>query len=161
VRELHPVQWAIRPLKKYSVFSGRAPRAEYWWFSLGVILWVVVFDFLERLAPDTDLLSAIFNLAIVVPSIAVTVRRLHDTDRPGWWMLIFVAPVVIVTTAAVWIGISGAEPDSLSTLFLVMGFAIIADVIALFVFMARPGTDGPNRYGPDPYGPDNLEEVFA
>jgi len=125
------------------------------------MLCAVVFDFLERLAPDTDLLSAIFDLAIIVPSIAVTVRRLHDTDRPGWWVLIFVAPVVVVMTAAVWMGISGVEPDRFYAFFLIMGFAMIVDLIALFVFMARPGSVGPNRYGPDPYGPDQLEEVFA
>ncbi|MCZ8235565.1 MAG: DUF805 domain-containing protein [Inhella sp.] len=68
---------------KYATFSGRATRAEYWWFFL--------FTFLGSLIPIVGL---IFALAVLIPSIAVAVRRLHDTDRSGWWILIGLIPLV-------------------------------------------------------------------
>ena len=68
---------------KYATFSGRATRAEFWWFFL--------FTFLGGLIPIVGL---IFALAVLIPSIAVAVRRLHDTDRSGWWLLIGLIPLV-------------------------------------------------------------------
>ena len=68
---------------KYATFSGRPTRAEFWWFFL--------FTFLGGLIPIVGL---IFALAVLIPSIAVAVRRLHDTDRSGWWLLIGLIPLV-------------------------------------------------------------------
>ena len=81
--------------KKYADFSGRARRAEFWWFwavNLGV--WVVL-AILSGIS-DTlgNLLAGIYWLAILVPSLAVAVRRLHDTNKSGWWLLIALVPVV-------------------------------------------------------------------
>lgn len=73
---------------KYADFTGRASRSEYWWFFL--------FVFLASLGTSMihEVLGGIFALATLVPSIAVTARRLHDTNRSGWWQLIYFVPVI-------------------------------------------------------------------
>ena len=122
---MSPVDWATRPLKKYADFSGRAPRAEYWWFYLLIIIGYVIATILDsmlglgQMVGPYGVLMCIFALAILVPSIAAGIRRLHDTDRSGWWLLIVLVPIV--------------------------------GVIVLIVFFVTQGTQGPNKYGDDPY----------
>ena len=74
--------------KKYATFDGAARRSEYWWFCL--------FNFIAGLvvAAISTKLSYALTLATLLPGLAVTVRRLHDTDRSGWWMLIGLVPLV-------------------------------------------------------------------
>ena len=93
------MNWYLEVLKKYAVFSGRARRKEYWMFTLvnGVIAFVL--GMIEGLTSDvssTDpgALGIIYGLAVFIPSIAVAVRRLHDTDRSGWWLLIALIPLI-------------------------------------------------------------------
>jgi uncharacterized membrane protein YhaH (DUF805 family) len=89
-------------LSQYVGFGGRARRAEYWWFVLFSVLIGVVTSILdvalgtdfEGSSPSRGLLSLIANLALFLPSLAVAVRRLHDTDRSGWWVLIGLIPLV-------------------------------------------------------------------
>jgi uncharacterized membrane protein YhaH (DUF805 family) len=94
------VNWYVQVLKKYADFSGRARRKEYWMFVLFNIiisLGLTIVDFMigtYSLAHGIGLLGSIYALAILIPGIAVTVRRLHDTDRSGWWILIVLIPVV-------------------------------------------------------------------
>jgi uncharacterized membrane protein YhaH (DUF805 family) len=88
------VRWFLEPLKKYSEFSGRARRKEYWWFTLftaGVSVVLALFDVMIGWA---GILAGLFSLAILVPSIAVTVRRLHDINRSGWWTLLGIVPLI-------------------------------------------------------------------
>ncbi len=87
------MSWFIEALKKYAVFSGRARRKEYWMYTLFVCIFYVVFLGIG-LAVDHPLIGVLFYLAILVPSLAVTVRRLHDTGRTGWWVLIGLVPLV-------------------------------------------------------------------
>lgn len=94
-----PVRWFLEPLKKYADFSGRARRSEYWWFSMFTTTISLFLGFVEGMmgvAPDSkySLFAGVWCLAIMVPSIAVTVRRLHDTNRSGWWFLISLIPIV-------------------------------------------------------------------
>ena len=90
----------FRSLKKYAVFSGRARRKEYWYFILFNILINIVLSVVDGLTGNFDpatnigLLSGIYTLAILIPSIAVSVRRLHDTGRSGWWLLISFVPLI-------------------------------------------------------------------
>lgn len=87
------MSWFVEVLKKYAVFSGRARRQEYWMFTLVaslIYLGLVVLG----LAMDTELPELLFALAILLPSWAVSVRRLHDTGRSGWWVLIGLVPCV-------------------------------------------------------------------
>ena len=81
--------------KKYADFSGRARRSEYWWFVLAYALVVLVVDVLAIASGShlfTFLLLAVI-LAVFLPSLAVTVRRLHDTNRSGWWVLLGFIPL--------------------------------------------------------------------
>jgi len=73
---------------KYVDFNGRAKRPEYWWFFL--------FCFLVSLALGmvSNTISLLFSLGTLLPSLAVGARRLHDTDRSGWWQLLWIIPVI-------------------------------------------------------------------
>ena len=78
------MNYYLEVLKKYAVFSGRARRAEYWYFYL--------FNFIIGVLFAIGTLGGIYSLAVLIPSIAVTVRRLHDTNHSGWWLLISFIP---------------------------------------------------------------------
>ncbi len=92
------MNWYLEALKKYAVFSGRARRTEYWMFYIFYIIFAVVLFIIDNIlgigGEDGGLLSGLFVLAMVIPSIAVTFRRLHDTDRSGWWLLIGLVPLI-------------------------------------------------------------------
>jgi len=93
------MNWYIEVLKKYAVFSGRARRKEYWMFTLFSTIIALVLGFIEGIvgiAPETNqsILVGIYTLAVLIPSIAVSVRRLHDTGRSGWWVLIGLVPII-------------------------------------------------------------------
>lgn len=83
-------------LSKYATFTGRAGRPELWWWYLGVFVVASAASLLDGLffGPDVSLIAGLVGLALVTPNIAVSVRRLHDTDRSGWWMLIGLVPVL-------------------------------------------------------------------
>jgi uncharacterized membrane protein YhaH (DUF805 family) len=152
------MEWMILPFKRYAEFSGRSRRMEYWMFALLNVIVVTVLMFvvlgaggaasvleaeasgdpsagLAALFGGMGLLILVWILAIFIPSIAVTVRRLHDRDMSGWWYL-----------GAI---ICGMIPY--------IGFLVS---IAFLVLMALPGTPGPNRFGPDPKGVGEAE-TFA
>ncbi|HAH48461.1 DUF805 domain-containing protein [Gimesia sp.] len=91
------MNWYLAVLKKYADFSGRARRKEYWMFILFNILISFVIGILGAIIGETGglitvSLSGLYSLFIFIPSIAVTVRRLHDTNRTGWWILISLIP---------------------------------------------------------------------
>ncbi|MCD2453615.1 DUF805 domain-containing protein [Methylicorpusculum oleiharenae] len=86
--------------KKYSVFKGRATRSEYWYFTLFNILAVGLFGLIDQLMGTFNFdagygpLSAIYTLAMILPGLGVSIRRLHDTGRSAWWFLITAIPVL-------------------------------------------------------------------
>jgi uncharacterized membrane protein YhaH (DUF805 family) len=80
-------------LTQYVGFTGRARRSEYWYFALFGILVSIVLSFLQ-LATNTSWITTIVGLALFLPSLAVSVRRLHDTGRSGWWILIGLIPLI-------------------------------------------------------------------
>src|SRR5688572_17106125 len=92
------MEWMLMPLKRYAEFSGRSRRKEYWMYLLGLIIVGIVVGLIESalgLGPVIWLygpLTALLLVATFVPSLAVGVRRLHDTDRVGWWILLPVVP---------------------------------------------------------------------
>ena len=94
------MSWFIAALKKYAVFGGRSRRREYWYFVLFSSIITVVLSIIDGVIGTLDsttglgLLSGIFTLAILIPTIAVSVRRLHDIDRTGWWFLISFIPLI-------------------------------------------------------------------
>tara|TARA_B110000003_G_scaffold55462_1_gene55501 strand:+ start:332 stop:739 length:408 start_codon:yes stop_codon:yes gene_type:complete len=94
-------------VKKYATIEGRASRSEFWWFTLFLVLGGILFDVLDAVLgwqfgePDIfgnrpGVLNLLFNLAVLVPIVCVTARRLHDVNRSGWWMLIPLTVIGII-----------------------------------------------------------------
>jgi uncharacterized membrane protein YhaH (DUF805 family) len=94
------MNWYLGVLKKYAIFGGRARRKEYWYFFLFSLLISIVLSIIDSATgsfdPETGLglLSGIYSLAVLIPTLAVSVRRLHDTNRSGWWLLIGLIPLI-------------------------------------------------------------------
>jgi uncharacterized membrane protein YhaH (DUF805 family) len=88
------MHWYLDVLKQYAVFDGRARRQEYWMFILIHVIIVIVLSTIEGVIGLGGMLSTIYTLAVLVPNIAVAVRRLHDTSRSGWWVLIGFIPLI-------------------------------------------------------------------
>ncbi len=86
--------WKVVVLERYALFTGRAGRAEYWWFVLANFIVLLILGALGRVSVIFNVLYALYSLALIVPSIAVGIRRLHDTGRSGWWLLILLVPLV-------------------------------------------------------------------
>ncbi len=125
--------------KHYIDFQGRARRAEFWWFILVYIVIDIVLTIIDNML-GTPILSGLFGLAMLLPSIGVAVRRLHDTNRTGWWVLLPVVPFIL---GALCLFVVPA-------LALVFYLAGLACMILLIVWYATAGTSGSNQYGPDP-----------
>ncbi|MCK5847953.1 MAG: DUF805 domain-containing protein [Caldisericia bacterium] len=109
------MEWYLKPWKKYVDFSGRARRKEYWTFTLinGLISGIITGITTGGIAGAANggmsagmtagsVISLIFSFAILLPSLAVTVRRLHDTNRNGWLILISLIPIVGWIIVLVW-----------------------------------------------------------
>ena len=93
------MSWFLAALGKYATFAGRARRREYWFFFLFYLLIYFALSFLDSLFGTFDpkrgvgLLSGVFALGMLLPSLAVGARRLHDIGRSGWWLLISLIPL--------------------------------------------------------------------
>jgi len=193
MQELSPIGWALRPLKRYAEFSGRSSRAELWWFVLGFfVFWIaaviLLFGVLAGLgashgAPSAGIVGAfgiiwllfvIGSLALLVPWLAVQVRRLHDIDRSGWWLggfyllyliyAVLMGSVMFGMVAAMKAGNAPPDPAAFGAGFGIAGLLGLLQfvyMIVLIVFYCLPGTAGPNRFGPDPYGRDQFDKIFA
>ncbi|MDD4180453.1 MAG: DUF805 domain-containing protein [Victivallaceae bacterium] len=81
-------------LKKYAVFEGRADRKEFWIFWLFNFVIGMILGIIGKVIGMGGFLSGIYTLAVLIPVIAVTIRRLHDTGRSGWWILISFVPII-------------------------------------------------------------------
>lgn len=103
------MEWYLQALQKYAEFNGRARRMEYWMFALFNMIISLVLGLIEGLAGGPGVLAGLYNLAVFIPSIAVSVRRLHDTDRSGWWLLIGLVPLVGVIALLVFM-VSDSQP---------------------------------------------------
>lgn len=134
--------------QNYANFQGRAARSEYWFFALFVFIVAGILSALMFATVDFNTgqisglgyvviaILAVFYLGILIPSIAVAVRRLHDRNMSGWWYLGF-----IVLSAIPFVG-------------------IVASIAMLVIFCLK-GTDGDNRFGPDPLRPSARADIFA
>lgn len=137
---------------KYANFRGRAQRSEYWWWILFYLIASVAAVILDLLAGTdnitnsaseleaTGLFELLVSLALLIPTFAVTSRRLHDIDRSGWWQLLpLVAFVAFVLTPVA------------PTLAVILAFGgFLALTIVLIVWLVRDSDRGPNRFGPSP-----------
>jgi uncharacterized membrane protein YhaH (DUF805 family) len=183
------MEWMILPFKRYFDFKGRSRRKEYWMYTLFVVIVSIVLSILDTVlglggsaTGDADLtgtsagasgavsgglLSNIFSLATIIPSLAVGVRRLHDTDRSGWWILLPLGPIVIgaiLMGASFMSAMSGGSAgfSGIALFGMIMLLGGFACAILLLVWYCTAGTPGPNRFGEDPKGQGtNADEVFG
>jgi len=179
----------FQPLVKYVDFQGRARRSEFWLWVLfriivgmvsGSIVTSVMFSGMNFQNPDPSQFMAryfqvvpviqLINLALLLPSIAVAVRRLHDINRTGWW---YIMPIVVSIAGFIVFFISfGAKLITMAggadhmtdqqglqfvlsmfgSIFLYLILPILVAEIVMLVFYVTDGTPGSNRFGPDPKG---------
>jgi uncharacterized membrane protein YhaH (DUF805 family) len=95
------IEWMTLPLKRYADFSGRSRRKEYWMFVLGVFIAAIVLGIVEGVAGLSGMVLGVYGplttlllVGIIVPSIAVQVRRFHDQDKSGWFVLLALVPFI-------------------------------------------------------------------
>ena len=90
------IDWFKKGLRNYTNFSGRARRKEYWYFSLVhsiLIVTAMIVDYII-FGSETGLFYVVVMLGLFIPSVSVAIRRLHDTSRSGWWMLLAFIPLI-------------------------------------------------------------------
>lgn len=179
------MEWMLMPLKRYADFSGRSRRTEFWMWvlfqfliGLGFVVIMMVVGGAAALSGDPTqlmavggivlvlyLLNFLLMLAFFIPNLAVTIRRLHDTNRSGFWVWLFWGPYLAMLFSLFVVG-AGAASNSQEgamaggLLYLISALALMVGGIVLLVFMFLEGTRGPNRYGADPKGAD-TSQVFA
>ncbi len=91
------MNWYLTVLKKYAVFNGRASRSEYWYFALFNIIIAFALGFITRLI-NSPFLVYIYDVAILIPSIAVGVRRMHDVGKSGWYIIVPIYNLILACT---------------------------------------------------------------
>ena len=128
--------------KKYCSFKGRASRSEFWWFCLFTFILNIIVALLGSLLPALgSIVSAVQALWLLLPTVSVSTRRLHDRNLSGWWQ--------VLPLAAVLPAIAGAVLGADALLVLAGSAAALASLGLLVVYVLK-GTTGPNRFGPDP-----------
>lgn len=88
------MHWYLAVLSKHAIFDGRSHREEYWMFVLFDLIIILVLMVLSVVVAPSMVILVLHRLAVAVPGIAVTIRRLHDTGRSGWWCLIGFIPII-------------------------------------------------------------------
>lgn len=142
---------------KYFIFSGRAPRPEYWWFALFVILGALVADRVDAAIFPASAIppaSTLFQIGTFFPFLAVSWRRMHDTGRPGW--LVFLP--MIVSVAFIFLStmgfLSGPNPTSSAdpgnTRFVILGALQVVAAVFILWWLSQPTESEPNAYGSPP-----------
>ena len=128
--------------KKYCCFKGRASRSEIWWFCLFTFILNMVVALLGSFLPAlASIISAVLGLWLLLPTVGISTRRLHDRNFSGWWQAL---PLAAALPA-----IAGAVLEA-NWLLMLAGSAAGLASLALLILYALKGTAGPNRFGPDP-----------
>ena len=99
-------------LGNYATFSGRASRSEFWWFLLFTFVLQIALSILSGVLPPVMIVYIVVMLALFLPSLAVYARRMHDLDRSGWWILIFLVPLLNIIMVLVWYTQRGTQGDN-------------------------------------------------
>lgn len=143
--------------ENYANFSGRARRKEFWMFFLffmilSFVTGIVAAIFVPIMGLFALLIFGLWYLALIIPTLAVTIRRFHDSGRSGWWYLANFAPFVPAIVLPLLIGGSSTEPSGLFTgliAWLIVGLSVIISLvpIVLLFLNSEPGT---NQWGPNP-----------
>ncbi|WP_343559993.1 DUF805 domain-containing protein [Kiloniella sp. b19] len=84
----------FQPFKKYADFNGRARRSEFWPFMLFIIIASLLVQSIDAVTQANGMVTLVFSIVVLLPQLAVTVRRLHDTNRSGWWCFLYLVPLV-------------------------------------------------------------------
>ncbi len=177
------MSWMFLPFRRFAQFRGRSRRKEYWMF---ILFLTIVYSLFVGVAVAMGVSAAtggpgsssvlgmmgslgalaifvgLFWLVTLIPSIAVAVRRLHDTDRSGWWLMLYIGPYVLSLV----LNFAGIANGSASLQLASVAVSAVGFVgaLVLLVFMCLDGTRGLNRYGPDPKqlsDGETLSDVFA
>jgi uncharacterized membrane protein YhaH (DUF805 family) len=110
------VSWYLEVLRKYAQFDGRARRKEYWMFALINIVISIGLGMVGGMlgigdSTGMNMLAAIYALAVLIPSIAVGIRRLHDVGRSGWWTFVVLVPIIGAIALLIW-AVQDSDPGS-------------------------------------------------
>lgn len=142
------MDWMTSPFRKYADFTGRATRREFWFFFALYSVAVLAANFFDALDGTRIVVAARMGAAeltvsilLLLPLLSSTARRLHDSARSGWWMMLLYLPYVG------WVAAQN-RPDA----ELVVSGAILVGFVALLILLLLPGTPMENRYGPNPRG---------
>lgn len=157
------MEWFLKVVRdNYSNFNGRAQRKEFWMFYLFYMIFAIiamvvdnilgtVFTFGEgyyEVRAASGWISLLYGLALMIPTLAATVRRLHDTNRSGFWLLY---PFLTIIPILLGIMISSAGFIELGIFLVAISYlAMIGLFITVFVFTVLDSTPGTNNYGPSP-----------
>ena len=145
------MKWFIKCLKNYAVFKGRARRAEYWYFVLFQFLAILAAAIVGSLLLGTTagvVLYVLCALGLLIPSLSVAVRRLHDINRSGK-LILYIYGSLLALSIVVSI-LCFIIPATAAALYALLAIASLAAGIYLLVLFVTPGTKGENIYGPDP-----------
>jgi uncharacterized membrane protein YhaH (DUF805 family) len=129
------MKYYLAVLNKYAVFTGRANRSEYWYYTLFSIIFSIVASMIDNALnlkfgtglTNSGVVSSLYSLALFIPGLAVSVRRLHDVEKSGWYLLLVLLPII----GWIW----------------------------LLVLYCTEGTRGTNQYGYDPNQPEGYDEI--
>lgn len=100
--QFNMIDWFVKCLKNYANFSGRARRKEFWFFTLVQFILLVIAQIIDAIIGTDFVLYALVVLALLIPSLTVSIRRLHDISKSGWWYLIALIPLVGAILLIVW-----------------------------------------------------------
>lgn len=145
------MEWAILPFRRYSVSAGRSRRKEFWAFQLLMLVLTIATGLLDELFGWSGMfglygpLTLVALLATVTPSFTVAIRRLHDTSRSGWWLLVGLVASAALFLLYVLVDQGRAE----WAWWPLIGVAAIAFLVLIYFFLLD-GTADANEYGPDP-----------
>ena len=156
------MEWYLKVLKEFANFNGRSRRKEYWMFILFNIIISIVLSILDSLLGlnygelnTNGVLGSLYSLVILIPTFAVTTRRLHDVNKSGWLLVILYATIAVFATI---IFTSMSNSDTPNPMIIgIIAIVLIGFSIYMFVLSVTNGDVGPNKYGPDPKGNGELE----
>lgn len=182
---MNAINYAILPFFRYFDFRGRSSRSEYWWYSLLLVIIGILYfaysiaampSFTDMMDPDfdetalgygfIDYVYIIFSLATFIPNLAVSVRRLHDINRTGWWLaafyglmatssVLFTGAMITIFVSAM-VAISGdmsSMGSSFGSSYILIALSIgifIGTLVWMIVWFASPSVSNNNRFGDDP-----------
>jgi uncharacterized membrane protein YhaH (DUF805 family) len=141
----------------YANFRDRAARAEYWWwvlFATVAVLLATALDYFVFYGWSVTPFTLVIGLAAMLPSLSAAVRRLHDTNRSGWWVFLPIGAMALVIAGAVVAAIDNPRNPLEGIGLFYVGvplLLVIATGILLIVLLLMPGDEGNNRYGPNRY----------